>query len=145
MLELFIIPSNEENANIERLIESFSGLVDDIFKLDDGDSVNDYEKDTPWYCIMKDNEYLDERLLVILDRVMRVTWNYDALCLFKVDLEDIKDPQITFQPRIMRHDVELDKNLHPIDMEKLQILKILDGWVYINGKDPYAYRQRNIN
>jgi len=124
MLTLFILPSKEE-GDVSRLAKSFSSeLPSTIFVPVNGvGQINIYNKETPWYGVFYENEYIEEKLAAALSSFFTIG-DFECLIVFKL-LED----KAVFFPRFYKSNVFINDDLSPI-LSGWKHEKILNGWVH---------------
>jgi len=138
MLTLFILKSGDPNADPKKTLDSFNGVknfVSHYVYADSLEAINSFEKETDWYCIIYDNEIVD-------DSLVRVPFEKDGrtmlYCPLKIHLRNNKaDVLVLFKkqdgvmskaPRIFRKHVKLSDSLMPPD-KTLKFDRVLDGWI----------------
>lgn len=125
MLTLFILPSNKENANTEKTIESFSGISDNFkaVSISNWREVNNYGDKNEWFGIFWDNEYIDNNLKEALP-IYFLYNNLEALILYKK--ESMVDA--VWRYRIFRRSVYMGSDFCPTSLWLSKEI-VLDGWV----------------
>ncbi len=128
MLTIFILPGIENN-DAEKLMKSFkvSSLTVKFVMVDTVADINIYKKETLWYGVFYDNEYLEEELAEALFTFF-VLAKVDILTVFKLLEESVK-----FFPRFFKYHIYLKDDLSPLQQGLIHE-KILNGWVLENGK-----------
>jgi hypothetical protein len=139
-MTLYVIPNDSpEKANSRRLIDSLRGFIDEATLVGNRKFNEIEETKNEWFCIMYDNEYLDERLRESLLTFLDSSMPFDFLTLYKrvhfVKRKEggglQKEAKLYTGPRIFRKGTKLVDGdfIMPVDAEKLNGQIILNGWV----------------
>jgi len=128
VLTVFLLPA-EENKDVRKTIESFitDNLSVKFILVNNIKEINDSKKETPWYGVFYDNEFLEEKLTEALSTFF-ILEKADILVVFKL----IKENALFF-PRFYRDWILLKEDLTPLQ-EGLNHQKILNGWILENKK-----------
>jgi|FLOH01.1.fsa_nt_gi hypothetical protein len=128
MITLFIVQSCADAKDVNQTLDSFSGLVDEIWCVKSLDEVNKTERKNDWYGVIYDDELIDERLNEGL-KVFIEQSTADVLVLFKIN----SDGNHSKSPRLFRRHVTLrDSSMMP-EQEDLVFETVLNGWVLPNA------------
>uniref|UniRef100_A0A6H1ZK87 Uncharacterized protein n=1 Tax=viral metagenome TaxID=1070528 RepID=A0A6H1ZK87_9ZZZZ len=128
MITLFIVQSCADAKDVNQTLDSFNGLVDDLWCVRSLDEVNKTEKANEWYGVMYDDERIDERLNEGL-KVFIEQSEADVLVLFRIH----SDGNHSKAPRLFRRHITLkDVSLLP-EQENLIVETVLNGWVLSNN------------
>jgi hypothetical protein len=125
MLTLFIIPSYAKNADVEKTIESFSG-IDIDFKVvvaSDYMEINRYKGVCDWFGIFWDNERIDDGLKGALPVFLSYP-NLELLILYKKE----GVAEATWRVRMFRRKIYLLEDYCPLCMWANKEI-VLDGWI----------------
>ena len=126
MMTLFVVQSCADAKDVNRTLDSFDGLVDELWCVRSLDEVNKTERKNDWYCIIYDDERIDERLNEGL-KVFLEEYTGDVLELFK-----LHNDTVTKSPRLFRRHITLkDGSLLP-ERKGLKFEVVLNGWVLSN-------------
>lgn len=127
MLTIFVLP-NKEKSNAQKLIDSLAKIPIEVryVSVDNVAEINGYEKETPWFGVFYENEYIEEKLAVAFPTFFELG-DFDFLVLFK-KLED----KVLFSPRLYKSKIYLNDDLTPIS-KYWKHEKILNGWFFENG------------
>jgi len=123
MLTIFVLPKNG-NSDVKKLVESFS-FVSPFIKyvpVDNVDEINGYVKQTEWFGVFYENEYIEEKLAVAIPTFIKMG-DFDYLVVFKL-LED----KALFFPRFFHSKIYLNDDFSPL-YKGWKHEKILNGWV----------------
>jgi len=126
MLTIFILPS-KKNSNIDKLVNSFTFVSSEVHyvPVEDVAEINGYDKQTPWFGVFYENEYIEEKLAVALP-VFFMLGNFDYLVVFKL-LEE----KAQFFPRFYKSKVYIQDDLAPLH-KGWKHEKVLNGWLLEN-------------
>ncbi len=125
MLTIFIVPSNEGNANADKTIASFSGIDLEyrIVHINEYRDINNYEDKSEWFGVFWDNECIDTNLKEALP-IYFLYNSMEALVLYKkVSMVDA-----VWRYRIFRSSVYLGPDFSPVTLWLCKEI-VLDGWV----------------
>ena len=129
MISLYIIPNDNENdARVERCIESFEGLADDVVVMENRRLHNITDVKKPWWCFMFDNEYIDSNLRIsIPSYLLEKDERHHYFVLYKKD----KFGRVYYAPRLFRRGVRIQDgpSLIPDKPHLLTAGYIFDGWL----------------
>jgi hypothetical protein len=128
MITLFIVQSCADVKDVNQALDSFGGLVDDLWCVRSLDEVNKTERKNDWYGVIYDDERIDERLNEGL-KVFIEQSDADVLVLFKLN----GDGNPSRCPRLFRRHITLrDGSLLP-EQKDLVFETVLNGWVRSNA------------
>jgi len=128
MLTLFVVQSRADKLDSTRTLDSFHGLVDEIYFVPSIHEINEKTKRNEWYAVIYDDEYIDEPLKEGL-KVFIEQCDVDVLVLGKKG----KD-KIFKAPRLFRQAVKISKDsLLPDNSDAITFETVLNGWVYDNN------------
>lgn len=129
MLTLFVVQSRADALDPGVTLESFDGLVDEVHFVPNLQAVNGKEKKSKWYCVVYDNEHIDEPLKEGLKVFVQIA-EVDVLVLLKKH----KD-KYSKAPRLFRRDVRLrSDSLLPAN-KGVTFETVLNGWIHDNDQD----------
>jgi len=123
MLDIFVVPSNQPNADIEKTIDSFVGikLEYDVIPVSSCKETNNSKNE--WRLIIWDNEYIDEALRDAIPVFLNFN-QYEILILYK----KISEIEATWRYRLFRNHIYLAGDFCPVGVW-FGREAILDGWV----------------
>lgn len=125
MLTLFVKLTNEPNKSVERTLSSLSNLYNEVYFVDDINEINYYEKETDWYLVLYDNEFVSVDLKDAIGNILKMEIDLDAI----IFLEIYSDGTMFQSPRMFKKNVSLKWNsLMPVDKFS-NLERILDGWI----------------
>ena len=128
MITLFIVQSCADAQDVNQTLDSFDGLVDELWCVSSLGEVNKTERKNDWYGVIYDDERIDERLNEGL-KVFIEQSEADVLVLFKMQ----RDGSHSKSPRLFRRHITLkDGSLLP-EREGLAVETVLNGWVLPNA------------
>ena len=128
MITLFIVQSCADAKDVNQTLDSFNGLVDELWCVSSLGEVNKTERKNDWYGVIYDDERIDERLNEGL-KVFIEQSEADVLVLFKLH----SDGSHSKSPRLFRRHITLkDGSLLP-EQEGLAVETVLNGWVLSNA------------
>jgi len=132
MLTVFVI-EGDRPSNVEKLKESFGDLPVTFFVVQQVKQINAFQKETDWYMVLFDNEYLDKKLLNVLPTFMAQD-NLRLLLIQKKFWDAEGNTAVDESPRMFRKDVVLEDNsTMPEDRFSFNpdnMTRILDGWIF---------------
>ena len=123
MLTLFVMPSGEENADINKTVRSFQSVRPiELVTITDWTQVNG-KADSDWFGIFWDNEHLAVDLSEALPFYFS-NLTYDALICYKY----IGEEKASFRMRFFRRHVHLTDDFKPLRMF-MKVETMLDGFI----------------
>jgi len=122
MLTLFVMPSGEPSADIDKTIESFGDMPIQLVRIDDWTQIN-RTCDNYWKGVFWDNERLSVDLAEALPYYF-CNLTYDCLLCYKF----IDEETASYRMRFFRNHVYLLEDFKPVGMF-MKVEKILDGFV----------------
>jgi hypothetical protein len=109
MLSLFILPSGSKTANSEKTFKSLQGLVKRVKFVSSIDAINLYQKQTDWYGVFYDNEWVDADLKIGIEMVFQMAKvDFFVLCKRHIKIDMLST--FTKCPRLFRKHVLLQEN-----------------------------------
>lgn len=136
MLTLFLLKSGDPK-NTDRLasVKSLAKITEKVVIVEDEDNkflyVNNTKKETDWYAILYDNEYVDDMLSEAIP-IFLEQCKADVLVFYRK--KNKKLAVVHKCPRIFRKDVRLKFNsLMPVQPE-LVFETVLNGWLLERAK-----------
>lgn len=128
MLTIFLMPTNDTVANSGRAVDSLKGLAYKVVLIKNIADINTYEKETPWYGILYDNEILDNALYLLLkDQLLNAV--ADVVVLYRMSLKQGVMSGITYSPRLFRKKVLLQGDSMFPEQPGLTVDKLGAGYV----------------
>lgn len=129
MLSLQIIKMNTENSSIERLLDSFEGLVQDHQVFDGYKEICEAQTpDAPWRGIFYSHEFISKNLKLGLSSLMLMkNIMYDAFVLLK---REAGRDTVSYHPRIFKRNMELHPDFIHAKDKNARIERLIDGYIY---------------
>lgn len=135
MLTLFVVDSIGAPILTDRIkaITSFGDLPNEVIRVKNYAEINNIVKDTPWYGVIYDNEYIEPQLQEALESFFSLT-DADVLVAYK-QVRYATGQKVFKAPRFFKKDVKLqERSLLPTD-DSLKFEVILNGWI-LNDSNP---------
>ena len=131
MLTLFILKTSEENKSVKETFQSLEGIDHEGCLVKNIEEINNSEKNTDWYLVLHDNEYLSVDLKEAVKNIltMNLTIPFDALIFLQKDLVG----KFYQSPRLFKKHVRLKENSLLPEDDSMKMVRILDGWVNQHG------------
>jgi len=127
MLTIFILP-HKKNSDVRKLVNSFIPVPLTKVRyvpVDNVAEINGYDKETEWFGVFYENEYIEEELAASLPTFFTMG-DFSFLVVFKL----LKEKALFF-PRFYKNKVYLNDDLSPA-FNGWKFEKILNGWVLEN-------------
>ncbi len=123
-MDLFILPSGSEYADVKETAESFEGIPFFYKQVSNLQAIIDEEIDAGWYMIMYDDEYIDDNMAKAIP--IYLLSQFEVLeCYKRTD-----DKVGTISPRLFRENIKPQRDsLLPANIKELKTSRILDGWI----------------
>lgn len=135
MLTLFVVNSTGRPIVDSKIkaMTSFGDLPDKVIRVKDYTEINNIEKGTPWYGVVYDNEYIEDKLQAALRSFFEL--DVDMLIVYKKIATD--ELHIFKSPRFFKKEIKLQENsLLPSSDKNLKFEIILNGWILENDSNP---------
>ena len=129
MLTLFILKTSEENKSVKETFQSLEGIDHEGCLVKNIEEINNSEKNTDWYLVLYDNEYLSVDLKEAVKNILTMDIPFDALIFLQKDLVG----KFYQSPRLFKKHVRLKENSLLPEDDSMKMVRILDGWVNQHG------------
>lgn len=124
MITLFVVQSCADAKDPTNSINSFKGLVDEVYNLASLKEVNGTDRGD-WYAVIYDDENINEELLEGLKVFVDET-EADVLVLFR-----LRDGKFYRSPRVFRRHITI-KNGSLMPEQDVKFETVLNGWILPN-------------
>ena len=138
MLTLFIVNSDSQHADRAKTEASFGDIPQHIVPVWNFKDINTTQKNTEWYGVIYDDEYIEDALKVSLNIFFES--DADVLIVYRKELTD--ELHITKAPRFFRKHVLLQEEsllpqeiVYGIGVNLLKFETILNGWIISHASD----------
>jgi len=125
MLILFIMQTHHKDKNLQKLCESLNPLVASIVAVGKTWDINNMIKDSDWYLVMFDNEFVSPDLRDAIKIIVETDPDYD----YFIFMEKTWEGKVFQSPRMFRRDVRLQRDSFLPEDKTLRCERILDGWI----------------
>jgi hypothetical protein len=117
----------DKKGNISEMVDSLLGVIYDLEVVDRIQEINEDIKESDWYAVFFDNEFVSADLRDAMNIVMKVDPDIDYFIFMEKDGDKIYQSPRMFKSHVMLN----EDSLMPMQdgHEDLKFERLLDGWV----------------